>query len=592
MPGFIGTIGNNTKIKFNKEIRKHLIQDTLEGENYVFERRTIKKFLHDKIFVDRYDLLIITEGVILNIKDLLLKYKAKNLEECIVSMYEIVGETFFKEFRGGFSGVLYDKRKDIGFIYTDHIGDKQIFHTIINDGILVGTEIGFMVETCKINNIPITLNKTGAYLALTHGFVIEDHTLVAEVKKLTAGHYLRFDKNGLEEIQYHRFTNKPNLDITLEEAIEEIDRLFRKAVQLQFEKDKEYGYKHLTGLSGGLDSRMTVWVAHQMGYTEQLNTTFSQSNYLDFSIAQQIATDLQHDFLFKTLDHGNFIKDLDNITKITYGSTCFFGLAHGKSLYDMLNFEPYGLVHTGMIGDAIIGTFFRKPSYDGEIKLGIGAYSLEIIERLSDYKFKYEYENEEIFCLYTRAFTGANQGMVEFQEHTESVSPFCDVDFIEFCYSLPVLWRYNHKIYFDWIFKKYPGSANYIWEKKKKKITPIVNIEPKFMTVFGFKIPSIDDKDFSPWLKGSILRRLGLRKKGAKAKTEYIPYSYSMNPIDFWYNNNESLRLFMSNYWLKNSHLIEDKELLSDMNHLYTNCVTLDKLQVLSVLSTIKTIKI
>ena len=50
-------------------------------------------------------------------------------------------------------------------------------------------------------------------------------------------------------------------------------------------------------LSGGLDSRMTVWVAHDLGYTHQLNMTFCQSNYLDFKIAQQIATDLRHDFM-------------------------------------------------------------------------------------------------------------------------------------------------------------------------------------------------------------------------------------------------------------------------------------------------------
>ena len=106
---------------------------------------------------------------------------------------------------------------------------------------------------------------------------------------------------------------------------------------------------------------MTVWVAHQMGYAEQLNTTFSQSNYLDESIAKQIATDLKHEWLFKALDHGNFLKNIDDIAKITGGGGGYGGLAHGKSMYDLMNFDSFGIVHTGQIGDAIIGTFYEKP---------------------------------------------------------------------------------------------------------------------------------------------------------------------------------------------------------------------------------------
>ncbi len=591
MPGFIGVIGN-IAVKFNKEKRTKLIQSSLNGEDYCVERRTIDKFLSDKVFIDRPDFLIITEGVILNRLDLQRQHNTLNFEECIVSMYKTVGETFFKYFRGSFSGVLFDKIDNKWIIYTDHIGDKQVFYSKLNKEILFGSEMGFMVETLKLNHYQVNLNKTGAYLALTHGFVIEDHTLVTEVKKLSAGHYLRYDKDGLKEIQYHRFSNKPKVDMTLQEAVEGIDKYFRNAVRLQFEKDKEYGYKHLTTLSGGLDSRMTVWVAHQMGYTDQLNTTFSQSNYLDFSIAQQIATDLQHDFLFKTLDHGNFIKDIDEITELTYGSACFFGLSHGKSLYDVLNFEPYGIVHTGMIGDAIIGTFFKKPEYNSEVKIGQGAYSQELIERLSNYKFKYEYENEEIFCLYTRAFTGANQGMLVYQEHTESVSPFCDVDFIEFCYSIPLIWRYNHKIYFDWILQKYPGAGEYIWEKKRAKIHAINNKVPKYMNVFGSKVPAFSDEHFVQWLKGSVLRRLGLRKKGQKAKTIVLPSKDNMNPIDYWYNKNKSLSMFMHTYWEKYAELIDDENLFQDMNKLFNKSVTLDKFHVLSILSALKKIKL
>ncbi|MEZ7866923.1 MAG: asparagine synthase-related protein [Paludibacteraceae bacterium] len=591
MPGFIGAIGKTIPV-FNSEERSKLVQEILAGDSYRVERRTVNKFMNDKVFVDSTDLLIVIEGVVLNKKDLIDQYvPGDSFESCIRRMYAVSGETFFNQFRGSFSGVLFDKVNEKWLIFTDQIGDKQIFYSELTDGLLFGSEMRFMVETLNANNLPVTLNNTGAYLVLTHGFVIEDHTLVNEVKKLSAGHYLKLDKSGLHEIQYHRFSNQPRKEMTEQEAVEGIDRLFRQAVKRQFDKDLEYGYKHITCLSGGLDSRMTVWVAHQMGYTEQLNTTFSQSNYLDFTIAQQIATDLHHDFLFKALDHGIFIRDIDQVTALTYGNANFFGLAHGKSLYDIINFEPYGIVHTGMIGDAIIGTFFKKNEYNPEVKIGQGAYSLELIDRLADYKFKYEYENEEIFCLYTRAFTGANQGMVVFQEHTEAVSPFCDVDFMEFCYSIPLNLRFNHKIYFDWILSKYSGAAEYIWEKKRAKIHTISNKEPVYMTLMGKKVPAWNDEHFSTWFKGALMRKLGLRKRGEKTKTITITGKDNMNPVDYWYNENRDFRQFIDEYGQKLLPMIRDKELSADLKLLFDSKSVVDKLQVMSFISVLERIE-
>ena len=425
-------------------------------------------------------------------------------------------------------------------------------------------------------------------MTLTHGFCIDDKTLVKEVHKLIAGHYYELTPSGLRILRYHQFSNIPDKALTEDNAIEDINRLFQNAVRLQFEKDREYGYRHLACLSGGLDSRMTVWVAHQMGYTDQLNITFSQSGYLDFSVAQQIAIDLHHDWLFKPLDGGDCINLIDKITPITYGSANFFGLAHGKSMEDLINYEPFGIIHTGQIGDAIIGTFFKKNEFNPEYKMGQSAYSLELIERLSDYKIQEDYHNEEIFCLYTRAFTGANQGLLTFQENSESCSPFIDVDFLEFCYKIPLNLRFGHKIYFDWILQKYPEASEYVWEHTGKKIKSFENKELKYTQVMGKKLPMPGNPEFRGWLKGSILRRLGLRKKGQKPKTIVLVSKNNMNPVDYWYNTNPRLKEFMDNYWDNHNHWIPEGQIKEDMTHLYKDCVLYDKLQCLSVLSAMK----
>lgn len=589
MPGFIAHIGQN-KISFSEEKRSKLVINKTESSTYHVERRVINKFMNDRLFVDNSDYLVVVEGVVLNNHELIKNYKASTWYDAVVAMYESLGDEFFKDFRGSFSGIFYDKKLDKWLIYTNHIGDKQVFmYRLEDNNYLFASEIGFIVDTCKLNNKLLSIDKEGIYATLTFGFCIEDLTLIKEIRKLTAGHYFILKDGVLKDKRYHRFSNKPR-QMTQQEAIDGIDKYFRQAIKRAFEKDKEYGYKHFACLSGGLDSRMTVMVAHEMGYTDQLNITYSQSGYLDFSIAQQIATDLHHDWLFKPLDGGDCIKDIDEITSITYGSANFFGLAHGMSLERLINYDNYGIIHTGQLGDVIIGTYLKKMEYGQKPKLTDGAYSQELSERLENFNLKYDYEDAELFMMYNRGFCGISQGLLTFQENSESYSPFTDVDFFEFCYSIPLNLRFNHKIYFDWILTKYPKAAEYIWENTKKRISRIENKKPRKMIILGKEVPHFTDKDFSRWLKGSILRRLGLRKKGQKAKTLEIASSNHMNPVDFWYQTNPFIKEFMHNYWDNNKHYIKDTQLIEDMNHLFNDCVLLDKLQALSVLSTMKLI--
>ena len=590
MPGFIIHIGQE-HFAFPPEKRKKLKIDSIAGNGYSVERRIVDKFMNDRIFFEDEQYLVIVEGVVLNNHELMAQYASESWLQCVIRLYRTEGESFFKSFRGSFSGALFDKKENKWLIYTGQTGEKQVFYTQTPGGYLFGSEMRFMVEGLKYNHLPATIDETGAYLSLTHGFCIENRTLVSEVHKLIAGHYLRLTSGGLEVIQYHRFSNKPDNSITQEQAIETIDTLFRQAIRRQFEKDREYGYRHISCLSGGLDSRMTTWVAHQMGYTDQLNITYSQSGYLDFSIAQQIAIDLHHDWLFKPLDGGDCITKIDDITPLTYGCAHFFGLSHGKSMEDLINYEPFGIIHTGQIGDAVIGTFFKKNRYNPVVKIGQGAYSFEFIERLKDYQFVDEYENEEIFCLYTRAFTGANQGLLTFQENSESCSPFTDVDFLEYCYSIPLSLRFGHKIYIDWILSKYPDAAKYIWEHTGKKIEPFVNKELKYWHIKGYDIPTFSNPEFRRWAGGFILRRLGLRKKGQKPKTMVLPSKSNMNPVDYWYTTNPGFKGFLDKYWEDNCKYLPAGVLGADMTHLFKDCVVYDKLQCLSVLAATKLIE-
>jgi asparagine synthase (glutamine-hydrolysing) len=576
MPGFLGKIGRAEKQQplFYQNKNNKLIKKSMYINDLYIEHRTINKFHNDKVFHEDDNYFVLTEGVILNSLDLIKRYKGSSLFEAITIMYKEKGNDFFKEFRGSFSGLFYDKKNNKKIIYTNHIGDKQVFYTGFGDNIVFGSEINYIIENFKINNIEYTLNKEAAYYLLTFGYMLEDNTLFNEIKKLMAGHYILIENGIAEVIQYYKLDNTPDHDQSEEEIIENIDRLFRQATKRAFDKDIEYGYKHLVALSGGLDSRMTTWVANDMGYGGNIvNYTFSQSNYLDETIPKEIAGDLKHEWIFKSLDNGLFLKDIESVVKICSGGALYYGLAHAKSALDLINTNSFGIIHSGQLGDVILGTFYSSTDKDAKYSLNDGAYSELMTNRLNENKIKNHYENEEIFKFYQRGFNGANQGLLISQESTETYSPFYDLDFMEYCLKIPVELRYKHYIYFRWILSRYSKSASYKWEKIKGKITDRkIRLLGKQVLLKQLPSKSID----------YMLRKLKLKQSNLNTKNH-------MNPLDYWYNTNKDLRNFLDQYFYLNINQLEfDEELKHDCESLYEKGTNIEKNQVLTLLAVLK----
>ena len=145
MPGFLGVHKKSTNILicFSNCKRLELINDNIITESFYVERRTINKFLNDKLFLGTEKLIIITEGIILNSQELIKKYQKNNFGLIVIEMIHQNPNDFFNEFRGSFSGLVYDKQSDCLQIYTDHIGSKQVFYSQTDKGFCFGFEINF-----------------------------------------------------------------------------------------------------------------------------------------------------------------------------------------------------------------------------------------------------------------------------------------------------------------------------------------------------------------------------------------------------------------------------------------------------------------
>lgn len=576
LPGFFGEIllgqeGGLSKAFFAKQ-KNGLVSFFSEGLKYQVQQGTLDRFRNDKIFVDDDNILLAIEGVILNSQELIIKYRKSGWAETVIEMYAQNGEDFFRELRGSFSGVLFDKKQDKQIIFTNHIGDKHLYYLKLADRIVFASSASELARYMRCRNMSCHLDVEAAYLILTFGFVFQAYTLCKEIRRLEPGHYIKIQQNKVEIVKYYSPSPQDNNSISMQDAIEGVDVHFRQAIKREYEKDVEYGYRHICGLSGGLDCRMTTWVSHEMGYADQLNITFSQTDYLDEKLAKAMARDLRHDWLFKSLDHGNFlIRLFEQVIDASFGGVMYYGLCHGLSMLELLDFSSMGLMHTGQLGDVVVSSYVKASEHHCASleKFKAKMTSFKLIDRIGFLSLSNFCNLEQsIFCL--RGLGGILYGNIPPQAKTEVASPFLDIDFLNYCMSIPLKYRANHKLYKKWILQKYPNAAKYVWETTKRRID--VSKSTQIWDRYN-RLKYMPNKR----LWQSFLHRTGLKKFG-------LANPYHMNPLGYWYDTNPALRKFTDEYFNQNIDLIANTELKNDCITLFTQGSMIEKNQVLTLL--------
>lgn len=576
MSGFIGSISQNNysdQIVFSDVKSAELIIDVIQVDGLQIQRRSYPKFLADKAFDLVNDFVIVFDGVLLNKKALFKQTKTSTVAACIRSLYKENGKSFLLKLRGSYTGLVYDKVSGDLFVFADPMATKQLYYAKFKDTLLFATSIDLLVEFFKRNNVEACLSNIGAYQLLTIGFTIESNTLFKQIKRVPPGRLIHYkgDDFGIEE--YHRLKyNYENKALKDSEIIDKLDELFRNAVKMALDKDKEYGFKHLISLSAGLDSRMTTIVANDLGYDDEIiNYTFSQSGFFDEITSKKMSAFLKHEWIFKPLDNGNFLKNIEEVVRFNGGSVLYYGASHVWNMMKTLNDRLFGIVHIGMIGDAIIGDNFchgLNERHSIEAKL----YSETLVHRIRNYKHEEKYNNLSQYKMYARALEGVNFGAIGLQQHTEVNSPFLDLDFIEFCNTIPIEKRKGNYIYDKWIIEKYPKMARFKHNGVRKIGGPNIFIKLGQRKIHIKNVPQKAKE---------ILFKFITRGKYSS--------SFGMNPLSYWYKQNSALRNFWNSYYEENIMLLEpNQQLFNDCQKLFKRGNGIEIVQVLTLLAAIK----
>lgn len=541
-----------------------------------FENRGTVAFSHlipqlkdDKLFYDDDDYSIILDGVVLN--RLSIMQPNSTWAQTVIKLYQKQGDLFFENMRGSFGGFIYDKNRNRYVIFSDQVGSKFIYYSFLGDNLVLSTMIANIYTLREANGYSNNLCEIGAYMMLTYGFMLGSYTLCSEVKKMEPGYYAVFENGKLKTQRYCLLDNTTDNSITEQDAIEIFDTEFKRATKLEFEHDRECGVsQHIVSLSAGLDSRMVSWVAHELGYVNQLNITFSQSDYWDEFIPKRIARDLKHEWLYKSLDDGLWLYDIDGVLDVTGGNVTYSLQAHVNSLMKYINTEYFGALHTGNKGDVSFVANTNNKNISDKYTLGHGAFSKKYLHML-DASILEDYPNDEIANFYHRGFSGVNNGSHTEMPYVENVSPFMDWDLMNQTLKVPLRIRQNYNVYKKWILNKYRGAAEYEWEKMGAKITT-----PTFRFMGR-------DRTAKQWLE-ILWSRMFASIRGIDSK-------HNMNPIGYYLSRDKALQTYYNNL-LKYSSSIKNIKIKTAVEDLASNGTSLEKTQAITLLAAIKKFKL
>lgn len=538
--------------------------DYLSGEtnsDHIFSHR----FINDKAFLDSDKELIIGDGIVLNSRELFVKYGVDTLTD----VYKLIlgGVIEPKELIGCFTVFLYDKENQRGFTFGNQTGDASVFYSIeksMHTVILSNDFNKLCVLTPKRK-----LNEESAYQLCSHGFFLSDNTIVAGIHRLQAGKRLIFAKGEKPKVDiYHHFDFLTKRQLTMDEAVEGVDKHFRKAVKRCFDKDLEYGYKkHLASISGGLDSRMVNWVAHNMGYANIINDTYSQTGSDEMRYAFETEAGLGNQLYYRPLDDHTFIYDIESICRSRYGMAYYVADACKTQIDDILDFDTLGLLHTGQIGDALIGSDVKRNT-EGDWNVDIGRVSY----LLQSHSIEEQYSCFEDYFFYTHVFQFTLCTSYSASDYTYIVSPFLDRELMEYCFSIPNEMRWGHKLYWRWVDAKYPDAG------------AIPSTRKRF-----YKLETAKDYLDAHWaglrtriggIINPLLFKLSIRNSATSRN--------HMNPYDFWYETNPTTHSFINNYYKENLHLLDAYPEINDSVEKLMRSNAFDKLLAISLLATVK----
>ena len=186
-------------------------------------------------------------------------YRSKSDVETVVPLLLADGALAIPQLDGMFGLAAWDRRDGSLLLARDRAGEKPLFYAELGGEVWFASEVQALLEHPEVSRDldPVALSQ---YLTL--GYVLEPRTMFKAVRRIPAGTFVRFDRDGRHETRYWDPGALATAPPGPGSPVERVAELFKAAVGKQVTSDVPVG----VFTSGGLDSSLlAVLAAGELG---------------------------------------------------------------------------------------------------------------------------------------------------------------------------------------------------------------------------------------------------------------------------------------------------------------------------------------
>lgn len=422
--------------------------------------------------------IIIFNGELLN-KDAL-KCKLRTLgyqfktdldEEVIINAYIYYKENCFNYFQGHYSIIIYTSNKMI--IARDKLGIKPLFYSTNEDYFVTSNKISHLLDSKIIK--PIVDDDGLRELFTLSPCYTPGRTPFRDIKMVKPGEYISYDDGLISKHTYYKLPiyvyNK-----SYNEAQNELKELVNKSINKLIKDKNDYG----SLLSGGIDSSIISLLVNE---NKKIDTYFLEYNnndkYFESNMFQRSLDRKYGDLMARYLNTNHKIlniseKDLFKYLIDSLKARDLPGMGDiDSSLYWLLSNIKNEYIFTGECSDELFGGY---PWYYRDKDKSLLPWLRNIDFRQNLLKDEYKYLNiheylknsyNELIKDYEevnidnsenkrwRKLTYINiysfmqqllyrQEMMANANNIKALSPFIDIEIVEFAYNIPYQYKYQN----------------------------------------------------------------------------------------------------------------------------------------------------
>lgn len=187
------------------------------------------------------------------------QFRSRTDSEVVLNALIAWGAKGLERFNGMFGLALWDRQEQTLLLARDRYGIKPLYYSMQGRTLAFGSEQKAILAMPEFRR---SVDKEALLEYFTFQNIFTDKTLLNDVKLLPAGYYAVLDLKrkspALQFTQYWDYNfQEPKQKASDEEYREELDRLFKQAVNRQLVTDVELG----SYLSGGMDSGSITAIA-------------------------------------------------------------------------------------------------------------------------------------------------------------------------------------------------------------------------------------------------------------------------------------------------------------------------------------------